>query len=171
VSYHPVTRNTLFSASRSRAKTRAVEARSARARRRGCARVTAARARAQAGPPDKYAECLPAGAATDCQFGLTLAHRNVWQAIARAKQGAAWVFECAPAQRAPSKMQAHRRVQGALVRRTLGAERDVGGATARSRSRISPARPCLLPPAPGVRQVAALPAAGVCAEHACVGAG
>lgn len=50
---------------------------------------------AQAGPPDKYAECLPAGAATDCQLGLTLAHRNVWQAIAEAKQGAAWVFECA----------------------------------------------------------------------------
>lgn len=50
---------------------------------------------AQAGPPDKYAECLPAGAATDCQFGLTLAHRNVWSAIADAKHGAAWVFECA----------------------------------------------------------------------------
>ncbi len=49
----------------------------------------------QAGPPDKYAECLPAGAATDCQFGLTLAHRNVWSAIADAKHGAAWVFECA----------------------------------------------------------------------------
>ncbi|KAK9828076.1 hypothetical protein WJX81_000538 [Elliptochloris bilobata] len=47
----------------------------------------------QAGPPDKYAECLPAGAATDCQFGLTLAHRNVWHAIAAAKHGAAWVFE------------------------------------------------------------------------------
>ncbi len=99
-----MTPHALFGALRLRAQTRATAARSARVgvggRRGGRVHDCRACARAQAGPPDKYAECLPAGAATDCQFGLTLAHRNVWQAIARAKQGAAWVFECAPAQHA-----------------------------------------------------------------------
>ena len=50
----------------------------------------------QLGSLEEYTECLPAGSADDCQFGLTQSHVNVWKALAASEHGAAWVFECVP---------------------------------------------------------------------------
>lgn len=52
----------------------------------------------QLGSLEEYTECLPAGSADDCQFGLTQSHVNVWKALAASDHGAAWVFECVPSQ-------------------------------------------------------------------------
>ncbi|CAL8466291.1 g5827 [Coccomyxa elongata] len=47
----------------------------------------------QLGSLEEFTECLPAGSADDCQFGLTQSHVNVWKALAASEHGAAWVFE------------------------------------------------------------------------------
>ena len=45
------------------------------------------------GSLEEFSECLPAGSATDCQAGLTMAHMNAWKALAQSGEYAAWVFE------------------------------------------------------------------------------
>jgi hypothetical protein len=47
----------------------------------------------QVGSLEEFSECLPAGSATDCQAGLTMAHMSAWKALAQSGEYAAWVFE------------------------------------------------------------------------------